>query len=389
MDLHSEHTILVTCGHGLADFVQDEIAALGYQTGDIHDGGVELQGSLTDAMRLNLELRTGLNVLMRIHDGACRDPEELYRQLFRLPWEMLIDPSEYISVVSKVDTPSIKNTMYASLKVKDAIVDRISQQTGRRPDSGSSRDHVVVHLYWKDERFWLYVNTSGRKISDRSYRRLVYKAPMRESLAAAVMMATGYDGSTPLVNPMCGSGTLAIEAALLALNRAPGLLRNKFGFMHLKGYEEPLWGKLRLAAKKKQHKDKTLAPVIASDIDPEAVEVARKNALTAGVDHLITFHVCDFAETPLPDEKGIIILNPEYGQRLGEIRQLETTYKRIGDYFKQQCTGYTGYIFTGNLDLAKKIGLRTSKRHPFSNGGIDCRLLKYELYEGTRKNIPT
>jgi putative N6-adenine-specific DNA methylase len=238
---------------------------------------------------------------------------------------------------------------------------------------------VVVQLFWKGERGWLYLNTSGQKLSDRSYRKIPYQAPLREVLAAGLIQATGYDGTTPFVNPMCGSGTLAIEAALLATGRAPGLLRANFGFMHLKLFDEALWQTARKEARKRRKKTAP-APIVATDVDAGAVEAARKNAKTAGVDHLITFAVCDFAETPLPEEKGIIVLNPGYGKRLGAAAELEETYRRIGHFLKQKGQGHRGYIFTGSRRLAKSVGLRPGRRIPFLNGSIECQLLEYELY---------
>jgi putative N6-adenine-specific DNA methylase len=182
---------------------------------------------------------------------------------------------------------------------------------------------------------------------------------------------------------MCGSGTLAIEAALLALNHAPGLLRNNFGFMHLKGFDRKAWESLRLAARKAGQTSLPGGLIIATDHDPRAVETARRNAHAAGVESRISFKVCDFAETPIPQGDGIVLLNPEYGVRMGEESALEATYKRIGDFFKQKCQGYTGYMFTGNLELAKKQGLRTFRRMTFFNGDIECRLLGYQLYAGS------
>jgi len=182
---------------------------------------------------------------------------------------------------------------------------------------------------------------------------------------------------------MCGSGTLAIEAALIAQNRAPGLLRSNYAFMHTKSFDKHKWQELRAETRKRTKK--TLKyPIIASDIDANAVNAAKKNAQTAGVDHLIKFQVCDFMETEIPQQGGIVIMNPEYGKRLGEQKALESTYKRIGDFLKQKCCGYYGYILTGNMELAKKIGLKTSRRYIFFNADIECRMLKYELYDGKR-----
>lgn len=389
MDPKQKGTILITCSSGLVDYVQREVEALGYQSGECHNTGLELQGNQCDAMLLNLHLRTAYNVLFLLKQFKCCSPDELYRNVKELPWEDIISPAEYFSVVGRINTEHVKNSMYANLRVKDAIADRITDLMGARPDSGKDKDKVVVQFYWKDNFCRLYLNTSGFKLSDRGYRKMPHKAPLRESLAAAIIMATGYDGNEPLICPMCGSGTLAIEAALMASRRAPGLLRGNYGFMHLKYFDEPEWRRIRTDALKSS---KTRggkagfkpARIIATDIDSEAVEAARKNAMTAGVLHLIDFDVCDFAETVIPPETGIIVMNPEYGLRLGEIEKLSDTYKRIGDFFKQKCAGYTGYIFTGNPALSKKVGLRTSRRIEFYNANIECRLLKYELYAGTK-----
>jgi putative N6-adenine-specific DNA methylase len=381
---HEPQAIRITCAPGLVEYLRREVEELGYTVDASRPTGLEITASIYDAMRLNLFLRTAFNVLVLIDKFTCADPNELYKHVRGLPWEEMISPEEYLSVVSSVNTPTIEDWRFASLKVKDAIVDRVASVAGTRPNSGPQRENFVVHLYWNGDDALLFLNTSGRKLADRNYRRIPHKAPMQETLAAAVMLATGYDGSVPLVNPMCGSGTLAIEAALIASGRPPGLLRDNFGFMHRIGFDSDAWQSMRRDAKKIRNKG-TIAPIIATDIDEGAILAARKNAETAGVHHMIRFEVCDFAETPMPPEKGIVVINPEYGERLGLIADLEKTYKRMGDFFKKQCAGWTGFIFTGNLELAKKIGLRVSRRMEFFNAKIDCRLLKYELYEGTRR----
>jgi putative N6-adenine-specific DNA methylase len=275
--------------------------------------------------------------------------------------------------------------MYPNVKVKDAIVDRISRKTGSRPDSGRDRNSVVVNLFWKHDKAWIYLNTSGVKLSDRNYRKMPYKAPLRESLAAGIIMATGFDGSQDLVLPMCGSGTLAIEAALIAMNKPAGALRNNFGFKHVKGFDEDIWEGLRRDISKGIRKDAIQKRIIATDINAQAIRAATQNARTAGVEHLIEFNVCDFADTELPTGEGIVVMNPEYGSRLGELEQLETEYKRIGDFLKQRCAGHTAYLLIGNKELSAKIGLKASRRFVFYNGKIECRLLKYELYKGTKQ----
>jgi putative N6-adenine-specific DNA methylase len=303
----------------------------------------------------------------------------------RIKWEDIILEDGYLCVTSSVETESIKDSRFANLKCKDAIVDRMNEKCGRRPDSGPKRDRTVIHLYWKDERCQVYLDTSGEPLSRRGYRRIPLKAPMQETLAAAVILATGWKGDGNFINPMCGSGTLSIEAALIALHKAPGLLRNNYGFMHLKGFDEPFWKALRKNAKGAT-RNRLKGKIIATDISEKAVEVAKKNAATAGVAQLMEFGVCNYSETPVPEGGGVVVLNPEYGERLGETEELKEVYKGMGDFFKKKCLGYKGYIFTGNLDLAKKVGLKTKRRIPFFNSNIECRLLEYDLYEGSKKS---
>jgi 23S rRNA G2445 N2-methylase RlmL len=230
----------------------------------------------------------------------------------------------------------------------------------------------------------MYLDTSGEPLSRRGYRKIPLFAPMQETLAAAVVFATGWNGEGNFINPMCGSGTLAIEAALIGLNRAPGLLRSNFGFMHIKGFRESLWNDIREQAKRKVKKA-LAGRIVATDIKSGTVEAAKKNATMAGVERLIAFDVCDYADTPLPDGSGAIVINPEYGERMGDVSRLEETYKGIGDFFKRKCKGYKGYVITGNRRLAKKVRLKPSRTIPFFNGGIECRLFEYDLYEGTRR----
>jgi len=384
MDIKERRNILITCGPGLREYLQAELQDLGFEIDDSHSGSVIVRGSFIDCMKLNLYLRTASNVLYLLREFRCGSPEALYKQVSALPWEKLIATDEYLCVLSKVDTWSINDTRYPSLKVKDAIVDRIHRKTGRRPDSGPDRNKAVVNLYWKNDRAWIYLNMSGVKLSDRNYRKMPHQAPLRESLAAGLIMATGYDGSQNIVLPMCGSGTLAIEAALMAMNKPAGILRSNFGFTHLKMFDEQIWKDLRNDARKTIRKDPPQTRIIATDIDERAIQAARQNAKTAGVEHLIELKVCDFADTEVPEGEGIVLMNPEYGERLGELDELEKEYKRMGDFYKQKCTGYTGYIFTGNRQLAGKVGLKTSGRMTFYNGKIECRLLRYELYEGKR-----
>ncbi|HZI26013.1 MAG TPA: class I SAM-dependent RNA methyltransferase, partial [Chryseolinea sp.] len=221
-------------------------------------------------------------------------------------------------------------------------------------------------------------------LSKHGYRKIPGKAPMLEALAISTLFATKWDRKSPFVNPMCGSGTLAIEAAMWATNRRPGLYRKNYSYMHFLGYDARVYQR-EMSQLKNQIKEVSGLTVVASDNREDAISVSKVNAGIAGVDHMIRFEVCDFEKTEIPEGSGVIYFNPEYGERLGEISALEETYARIGDFMKSKCQGYTGYIFTANLDLAKKIGLKASKRIEFFTAKLDCRLLEYELYSGTRR----
>ncbi len=379
-----KNAIIVTCSKGIPLFLSKEIRSLGLPVSIEDIAHVETAGTIDDAMRLNLHIRTGQRVLLLIKQFKADTPDILYYELTKIPWEEHLLEDGYFCVTSSVDNPSIRNTQFANVKCKDAIVDRIKNTKGIRPDSGSARDRAVVHLYWKGSKCAVFLDTSGEPLHMRGYRIIPYAAPMQETLSAAVVMATGWSGDENFINPMCGSGTLAIEALLIALNISPGLLRKNFGFMHLKGFNKTYWDKL-VSEARRDIKKEISGKIIASDISRKALESAYKNAGFAGLEKFIEFKQCDFTETPLPEGGGVIVLNPEYGERLGDVEKLALVYKGIGDFFKHKCRGYKGYIFTGNMELAKKVGLRTKRKIPFFNSTIECRLLEYELYEGSRR----
>ena len=296
-----------------------------------------------------------------------------------------MDVDGYFSVNSVAENESITTPLIVNVKVKDAIVDRFRELKGRRPDSGSDFSGLVIQVYWKETQAIVYLNTSGETLAKHGYRKIPGKAPMMEALAAATIYASEWNTRVPFINPMCGSGTLAIEAALMASKRYPGLYRENYSFQHILGYNEEIF-----QAKKRKLENKIIdnpgVKIVASDISLQAITFARENAAFAGVEDLIDFQTGDFAETEIPQKpRGVILFNPEYGERLGDLTELEETYKRMGDFMKQKCAGYRGYIFTGNLDLAKKVGLKASRRIEFWNGTIDCRLLKYDMYEGKKE----
>lgn len=380
----STSTIIITCPKRLAPYLEQEVKELGFHIEETFITGVKLTGTINDCIRLNLNLRCASQVLYSLKKFEAKDPNAIYNHLVKFPWETILPDPGYFSVTSNVNNPTINNSMFANLRVKDAVVDRLRDKTGVRPSTGSDLIGAVIHLFWKNDNAEIFVDTSGDSLGRHGYRKIPGQAPMLEALASATIYATRWDRKSPFVNPMCGSGTLAIEAAMIATNRRPGLFRTNYAFMHLQGYDEAIYLE-EDAQLENQITDVPGLRIIATDYSARAVENAKKNASAAGVSNLIDFAVCDFADTEIPPNAlGIFYVNPEYGERLGDVKSLEETYRRIGDFMKQKCGGYYGYVFTGNLDLAKKIGLKAKRRIEFYTSKIDCRLLEYELYSGSR-----
>ncbi len=377
--------IIITCSKRLSQYLQAEIVELGFKVERVFSTGVELHGSLNDCIRLNLNLCCASQILYSLDSFKCNNPDQLYKSVLEIPWEKILMQNGYFSVTSFVDDPTINNSLFANVKVKDAIVDRFRNKVSVRPDTGPQLQHAVIHLFWRSGVAEIFIDTSGETLSKHGYRKIPGQAPMLESLAAATLLAAKWDRKSTFINPMCGSSTIAIEAAMMATNRKPGLFRNNYSFMHINGYDENFYTE----EKKRLNNQIVNEPnikIIASDISGDAINISKINANAAGVGDLIHFMVCDFQETEIPDkDKGVIFLNPEYGERMGNKLELEETYKTIGDFLKQKCGGYMAYIFTGNLELAKKVGLRSSRKIEFYNSKIDCRLLEYELYAGSRR----
>jgi len=365
-------------------WLSQEVDELGFALQRTFQTGVEVEGTLEDCIRLNLNLRCASQVLYSLKRFRADRPEEVYDNVVKVPWEKLIVNDGYFSVTSNVDHFTVNNSMFINVKVKDAVVDRIRDTTGSRPDSGPDQGQAVVHLFWKEEHAEIFIDSSGHTLAKHGYRKIPGKAPMLEALASAVVLATKWDRKSPFVNPMCGSGTLAIEALLIATNRRPGLFRDNYGFMHILGYRDAMYSSER----KRLYEQVIEVPglyAIATDNRQDAINITKVNAEAADVDDMLKLNVCDFTETEIPEAPGVVCINPEYGERMGELSELEVTYKKIGDFLKQKCKGYLGYIYTGNLDLAKKIGLKSSRRIEFYSAKLDCRLLEYELYSGSKR----
>jgi putative N6-adenine-specific DNA methylase len=379
--------ITITCHKRLAPYLEQEVRDLGFEIEESFITGVRIKGTINDCIKLNLNLYCASQVLYSLGNFIANHPDDVYKYVLDVKWEDILENEGYFSVTSNVQNPTINNSMFANLRVKDAIVDRFREQKGTRPSTGSDLTGAVVHLFWKNEHAELFMDTSGDSLARHGYRKIPGRAPMLEALASATILASRWDRTSAFINPMCGSGTLAIEAALIASNSRPGLFRNNYAFMHIQGFDEEVY----FAEQDLLDEQIIEVPglrIIATDYSNVAIANAKKNAIAAGVADMIEFEICDFAETEVPTEnKGVFFINPEYGDRLGKLDELEDTYTRIGDFMKKKCGGYFGYVFTGNLELAKKIGLKAKRRIEFYTSTIDCRLLEYELYEGSRREI--
>jgi putative N6-adenine-specific DNA methylase len=377
--------VTITCHKRVAPYLEMDIKELGFTPLETFVTGLRVSASMNDCIKLNLNLRCASQVLYSLLKFKATHADDIYKFASEIAWEDILPPEGYFSVSSNVLNDTINNNMFANLRVKDAIVDRMRLKTNARPSTGAELKGAVIHLFWKNEDAELFIDTSGDSLGRHGYRKIPGQAPMLESLAAATLLATSWTRKSPFINPMCGSGTLAIEAALIATNTRPGLFRLNYAFMHILGYDADVYlDEMKIL--NDQILDIPDLKIIATDYSSLAISNARKNALAAGVADLITFAVCDFAETEVPEgAEGIVFLNPEYGERLGQIDELELVYSGIGDFMKQKCKSYTGYIFTGNMDLAKKIGLKANRRIEFYSSKLDCRLLEYKLYDGSKR----
>src|ERR1700712_2369038 len=239
--------IIITCNKRLTPFLEQEVLELGLPITRVFQTGLELRGTMNDCMRLNMNLRCASQVLYSLKEFACHNPDQLYASLVDVPWEELFDNDAYFSVTSNVFHPTVNNNLFANVRVKDAIVDRFREKTGERPNSGPELDGTVIHLFWSDEIAEIFIDTSGETLAKHGYRKIPGKAPMLEALAAATLLATKWDRTSPFINPMCGSSTIAIEAALFATNRQPGLFRSNYAFMHIVGYDDGVYDHQRQA----------------------------------------------------------------------------------------------------------------------------------------------
>lgn len=384
----SDHTVSVThtsplhcfaaVPRGAEELTAVELVKLGISDATPGKGGVSFYTDLSGLYRANLWLRTASRVLVQLALFPCSTPAELYSGVHAIPWQELITPDMTLAVDCSLRDSTLTHSGFVALKTKDAIVDRIREACGSRPNVNTASPDVRINIHLHKNSCTVSLDSSGDSLDRRGYRLERNEAPLRETLAAAVIALTGWDGSIPLADPMCGSGTIPIEAALMAASIPPGLQR-QFGFQRWLNFDAGLWNTICDDAKSGIRR-LPVGLVTGYDLDNRALLLAGRNACKASLEGQIHFFHAAMQEFRPEGDTGVVIINPPYGKRLGEEDDLRELYCQIGDIMKKQCRGWTGYVLTGNLELAKYIGLKASRRYVLFNGAIECRLLKYDLY---------
>ena len=355
-----------------------ELAALGINDAIPGKGGIAFSTNLAGLYRANLWLRTASRVLVQLTVFPCSSPDELYKGAYDIAWQELITPDMTLAVDCSLRDSTLTHSGFVALKTKDAVVDRIRESCGSRPNVDTTSPDVRINVHLHKNICTISLDSSGDSLDRRGYRLERNEAPLRETLAATVIALTGWDGTIPLADPMCGSGTIPVEAALMAAHIPPGLQR-QFGFQRWLDFDAGLWDRIRSEAEGGVRR-LPLGLITGYDLDSRALLVAGRNTAKAGLEGQIHFFHAALQDFRPEGDKGVVILNPPYGKRLGEDDDLRELYCQIGDVMKKQCRGWTGYVLTGNLELAKYIGLKASRRYVLFNGAIECRLLKYDLY---------
>ena len=369
----------VTSAKGLEDLVTDELCALGLTELKTERGGVSFNGSLEDGYKACLWLRTASRVLLVLAEFPCASPEELYAGVRAIEWHLYLKPEMTMAVDSVLRDSAMTHSGFIALKSKDAIVDCIRDKFGSRPNVDTKSPDLQVNVHLVKNRCTVSLDMAGDPLDRRGYRLDRNKAPLRENMAAAIVAFSGWTGEISLYDPMCGSGTIVIEAALKAANAAPGLLRERFGFQNWLGHDSALWRNM-LADAKELRKRELAVRLRGSDRSPGSIEMSKQNAARAGVGRLTSFTTADISTFDPSASPAMIIFNPPYGDRMGELAELASLYRTFGDILKKRCAGSTAYILCGNSELVKHIGLKATRRIPIWNGPIECRLMKYEMY---------
>lgn len=364
---------------GIEEELARELSWLGAEVIKTEFGLLTFTTDKAGLYRINLRSRLATRILAPLISFRCPDADKLYRATRTMEWRDFLRPNGSFAIVANVsENESFNNSHFAALKLKDAIADHFRARTGRRPDVDKRDPDVIFHLHIRKERASISVDTSGGSLHRRGYRTQGVEAPMQETLAAAILAMAEWDLETPLVDPMCGSGTILSEALMLSCDIPAGHLRRRFGLMQLPNFNKKLWdAEKEKATKRIQPPEEGL--IMGSDISKETVAAARENLSNLPGGSEIPVFQKDVRKLKI-EEESVIVCNPPYGIRLGDEEKMKVFYKEFGDFLKNECKGCTAYVYFGNRDLIGSIGLKTTWKRPLTNGGLDGRLCKYELY---------
>lgn len=365
-----------TCARGLELLLADELSGLGAAAVEPGRGGVNFRGDSALLYRTNLGVRTAVRILRPVLSAEVRTPDQLYEAVRSIDWSAYLSPDHTLAVDCNVRDSQITHSQYASRRVKDAICDQFREACGRRPSVDPERPMVGFNLHIYRNRAVLSLDSSGDSLHKRGYRPVQTRAPLNEALAAALVLRTGFRGDRPFADPLCGGGTLCIEAAWIALNRPPGLTRKHFGFMGWPDFDVARFTAERDGLRSQMRSDLS-HPIVGADQRADAIEFARTNARAAGIGHAIKWQVSQLHDWSPPPGPGTIVCNPPYGERIGDEKELVGYYRQMGEVFRSRCPGWDAWVFTSNERLARAIDLEVTESIPYYNGKIPCRLWRY------------
>lgn len=366
---------------GMEPIMAEELKQLGATDILPLNRAVSFNGDKALLYKANLWLRTAIRVLVPLYKTEVNDEKSLYRAAKKVDWQQYLDLKQTFAVHSAINSEYFSHSKFAALKVKDAIADQFRQRTGERPNVDTQDPDISIQVHIFKDQCTFSLDSSGTTLHKRGYKTSIYRAPLSECLAAGIILHTGWDKQTPLYDPMCGSGTLLTEAALIARNIAPGLYREGFGFQNWADFDKELWQQLLKEARMAEV-DNPVA-IIGTDVDGRALEAATANLESAELEDAVTLKQIAFEQSKPPAEEGIIICNPPYGERI-EKADIIAFYQMMGDTLKQEYKGWDAWVFSGNLMALKRLGLRPSKKIPLYNGPLECKLHQYELFSGKR-----
>jgi putative N6-adenine-specific DNA methylase len=367
---------------GFEDVLADEIWALGGSDIQVMRRAVSFRGDKELMYRANLWLRTALRILVPFHYATANNASDLYKRAYRVKWSDYMTVRDTFAIDCIASGELFQHSLFAAMKVKDAIADQFVDRQRERPSVDLENPTLRINLHIHDAEIIFALDSSGDSLHKRGYRLEKNEAPLNEITAAGMVLLTGWKGKSNFVDPMCGSGTLLIEAAGIAMDLAPGLCREGFGFQRWADYDESLWNSLLQEAKDRIHPPS--GTISGSDVDAETVDIARRNIERAGLKGHVQVRCQDFTDARPPAGGGLLVTNPPYGERM-EVEEIEDFYKSLGNVLKQHYKGFDAWVLSGNTAAIKRIGLRANKKIPLLNGGIECRFHKFELYDGTRE----